>query len=74
MTPDWSGIFNAIVGGGTLAIVALLYKAIRTLDKLVGIIEGTEPPGVLQRLRAVEKDFEKLLEWCIRKGYDRREQ
>ena len=65
-------ILNTIIGAGLVSIGALVYKAVKTLDRLADIIEGKEPPGLLIKYAQLKEEVADLRDWAISQGYERR--
>jgi hypothetical protein len=67
-------IATSIIISAVVFLGSAMFRSIRALDKLTNIIESQQPPGVLGRLHDVEKELSELRDWCLKKGYDRRDE
>lgn len=72
MNIDYQVLFTTVAGTGLVALGALIIRAIRSLDRLIFLIDGEKPPGVLIRLGRLEEELQSIREWALARGYDRR--
>lgn len=70
---DINAVVGTILGGGLLAVFAGLIGLVFQVKKLVYIIGTSHPPdGLLGKVLSLESDLDRIKEWAISRGFDRR--